>query len=375
MKVKGSRSIPEQENILEDPSNQEDILSKTTAAVDPGPTRIHKRFHKPLRIIIVIIAVVFAVQIIFSLMQRPYDRTFNKFSTVTIEEGDNLSAAADRLEESGIIGSASRFSLVARMIFQTDVKPGTYYLSPSMDSVSIAKAICMGNVTLNGFIIPDGFTLDQIFSSLARDGFGDKDAFMKAAADPFMQEIEFIGTDVKGASQIEGFLLPGTYKLDAEADETMIIMTMLDSFANIFDEDCMARADELGLSVRDVVVIASMIEQETSNENEKARISSVIHNQLNLGIIKPDDFPKVPLCSPGESSIKAALYPEDNEDTYYVLSSKLDGTHVFTSDEAEYQTLLEEYNQAVEEKNARNAEEGPEESAESDQSAEEGDNN
>jgi UPF0755 protein len=261
------------------------------------------------------------------------------------------------------------------MIFQTDVKPGTYYLSPSMDSVSIAKAICMGNVTLNGFIVPDGFTLDQIFSSLARDGFGDKDAFMKAAADPFMQEIEFIGTDVKGANQIEGFLLPGTYKLDAEADETMIIMTMLDSFANFFDEDCMARADELGLSVRDVVVIASMIEQETSNENEKARISSVIHNQLNLGIIKPDDFPEIPLCSPGESSIKAALYPEDNEDIYYVLSSKLDGTHVFTSDEAEYQTLLEEYNQAVEEKNARNAEEGSEESAESDQSAEEGDNN
>ena len=375
MKEKGSRSIPEQENILEDPSNQEDILSKTTAAVDPGKTRIHKRFHKPLRIIIVIIAVVFAVQIIFGMMQSPYDRTFNKYSTVTIEEGDDLSSAADRLEESGIIGSASRFSLVARMIFQTEVKPGTYYLSPSMDSVSIAKAICMGNVTLNGFIVPDGFTLDQIFSSLARDGFGDKDAFMKAAADPFMQEIEFIGTDVKGASQIEGFLLPGTYKLDAEADETMIIMTMLDSFANFFDEDCMARADELGLSVRDVVVIASMIEQETSNENEKARISSVIHNQLNLGIIKPDDFPEIPLCSPGESSIKAALYPEDNEDLYYVLSSKLDGTHVFTSDEAEYQTLLEEYNQAVEEKNARNTEEGSEESDETGQSAEEGDNN
>ncbi len=375
MKEKGSRSIPEQENILEDPSNQEDILSKTTAAVDPGKTRIHKRFHKPLRIIIVIIAVVFAVQIIIGMMQSPYDRTFNKYSTVTIEEGDDLSAAADRLEESGIIGSASRFSLVARMIFQTDVKPGTYYLSPSMDFVSIAKAICMGNVTLNGFIVPDGFTLDQIFSSLARDGFGDKDAFMKAAADPFLQEIEFIGTDVKGASQIEGFLLPGTYKLDAEADETMIIMTMLDSFANFFDEDCMARADELGLSVRDVVVIASMIEQETSYENEKARISSVIHNQLNLGIIKPDDFPEIPLCSPGESSIKAALYPEDNEDIYYVLSSKLDGTHVFTSDEAEYQTLLEEYNQAVEEKNARNTEEGSEESDETGQSAEEGDNN
>lgn len=344
MRERGSRLIPEQESILEDPSNQEEILGKTTAAKEPGIARIHKRFHKPLRIIAVIIAVVFAVLIIFNIMQKPFDRTRNEYTSVTIEEGDDLKAAAERLEEAGIVESSSRFSLVSRMALQTEIKPGTYYLSPSMDSVSIAKAICKGNVTLNGFIIPDGFTEDQTFTSLSRDGFGDKDAFMKAASDPFLQDIDFIGKDVDGAAQIEGFLLPGTYRLDTEADETMIIMTMLDSFSNFFNDDYRARADELGLSVREVVVIASMIEKETSVDNEKARISSVLHNQLNLEMI---DLPEVPLCSPGETSITAALYPEDSEDIYYVLSSKLDGTHVFTSDEAEYNTLLEEYNQAA----------------------------
>ncbi len=344
MRERGSRLIPEQESILEDPSNQEEILGKTTAAKEPGIARIHKRFHKPLRIIAVIIAVVFAVLIIFKIIQKPFDRTRNEYTSVTIEEGDDLKAAADRLEEAGIVESSSRFSLVSRMALQTEIKPGTYYLSPSMDSVSIAKAICKGNVTLNGFIIPDGFTEDQTFTSLSRDGFGDKDAFMKAASDPFLQDIDFIGKDVDGAAQIEGFLLPGTYRLDTEADETMIIMTMLDSFSNFFNDDYRARADELGLSVREVVVIASMIEKETSVDSEKARISSVLHNQLNLEMI---DLPEVPLCSPGEASITAALYPEDSEDIYYVLSSKLDGTHVFTSDEAEYNTLLEEYNQAA----------------------------
>lgn len=344
MRERGSRLIPEQESILEDPSNQEEILGKTTAAKEPGIARIHKRFHKPLRIIAVIIAVVFAVLIIFKIIQKPFDRTRNEYTSVTIEEGDDLKAAADRLEEAGIVESSSRFSLVSRMALQTEIKPGTYYLSPSMDSVSIAKAICKGNVTLNGFIIPDGFTEDQTFTSLSRDGFGDKDAFMKAASDPFLQDIDFIGKDVDGAAQIEGFLLPGTYRLDTEADETMIIMTMLDSFSNFFNDDYRARADELGLSIREVVVIASMIEKETSVDSEKARISSVLHNQLNLEMI---DLPEVPLCSPGEASITAALYPEDSEDIYYVLSSKLDGTHVFTSDEAEYNTLLEEYNQAA----------------------------
>jgi UPF0755 protein len=356
--------IPEQENILEDPSNQEEILSKTAVKEDAGIARIHKKFHKPLRIIAVIIAVVFAVLILFNIIQKPFDRTRNEYSSVTIEQGDDLSAAADRLEKAGIVESASRFSLVSRLVLQTEIKPGTYYLSPSMDSVSIAKAICKGKVTLNGFIIPDGFTADQTFTSLARDGFGDRDAFLKAAADPFLQDIDFIGKDVDGADQIEGFLLPGTYRLNTDADETMIIMTMLDSFSNFFNEDYRARADELGLSIRDIVVIASMIEKETSIDSEKAKISSVLHNQINLDMT---ELPKVPLCSPGEASIKAALYPDDSEDIYYVLSSKLDGTHVFTSDEDEYNALLEAYKQASEEKQAKidsRNQENAEESAE-----------
>ena len=348
---------------MEDPSNQEESLSKTAATTEPGIARIHRRFHKPLRIIAVIIAVVFAVFIIFNLAQRPFDRTHNEYTSVTIEEGDDLSAAAARLEEAGIVGSASRFSLVSRLAFQTAIKPGTYYLSPSMDSVSIAKAICKGNVTLNGFIIPEGFTADQTFTSLARDGFGDRDAFMKAAADPFLQDIDFIGKDVDGAEQIEGFLLPGTYRLDSEADETMIVMTMLDSFSNFFNEDYRARADELGLSVREVVVIASMIEKETSIDGEKAKISSVLHNQINLEML---ELPEVPLCSPGEASITAALYPDDSEEIYFVLSSKLDGTHVFTSDEAEYNTLLEEYEKAAAERREKREMKSQESSEETD---------
>lgn len=362
---------------MEDPSNQGELLNKTTAVQDTGISRIHKKYYKPLRVIAVILAVVFAVFIIFNIIQKPYDRTLNEYSSVTIEEGDDIGLAAERLEKAGIIGSASRFSLVSRLVLQTSVKPGTYYLSPSMDSVSIAKAICRGNVTLNGFIIPDGFTLDQTLTSLSRDGFGDKDAFLRAVSDPYLQELDFIGTDIDGAEQVEGFLMPGTYRLDSEADETMIIMTMLDSFSNFFNEDYRARADELGLSVREVVVIASMIENETSIDSEKAKISSVIHNKLNLGLIKSEDFPVVPLCSPGEASITAALYPEENEDIYYVLSSKLDGTHVFTADEAEYNELLAAYEAALADREEKKAvkEAGSSEDAASEEQSEEGEQN
>ena len=330
---------------MEDPSNQKDILTENTAA-EAGKSGFHKRFQKPLLIISVMIAVVFAVLIIFNILIRPYDKTMSTYSNFTVEEGSSTGDVADGLEKAGIIGNAGIFRLTSSMVFASDFKPGTYYLSPSMDSVSIAKALCKGNITTNGFIIPDGFSMDQTFSSLARDGFGDEKAFMEAAADPFLSELDFIGTDVAGSEQVEGFLMPGTYRLESGADEAMIIYTMLDSFDNFFNDDYRARADELGLSIRDVIVIASMIERDTSIDSEKAQISSVIHNKLNLGIIAPEDFPDVPLCSPGEASVIAALYPSEDENTYYVLSDKLDGTHVFTDSESEYNALVESYNAA-----------------------------
>ena len=332
---------------MEDPSNQSVITDKNIAE-GADTVRTHRRFHKPLVIISLILAVVFAVLIVFNILVRPFDKTQSTYSMFTVEEGDTMETVSKGLEKAGIIGNARIFSLTSSLILKSDFKPGNYFLSASMDSVSIAKALTLGNVTTDGFIIPDGFTISQVFSSLARDGLGDEEAFKRAAADPYLSELDFIGSDIKGAKQVEGFLMPGTYRLETGADEIMIIVTMLDNFSHFFNEDYKARADELGLTVRQVVVIASMIENETSIESEKPLISSVIHNRMNMGLIPPEDIPEVPLCSPGQESIIAALYPTEDENIYYVLSDKLDGTHVFTSDKAEYESYVEAYNAANE---------------------------
>ena len=146
---------------------------------------------------------------------------------------------------------------------------------------------------------------------------------------------------------MEGFLFPGKYQIDSSADEMMMVMTMLNQFSNFFNEDYKARADELGMSVREIVYIASMIETETTIDKEKAAVSAVIHNRYNMDMIPKDEIKKAPLCSPGEESIKAALFPEDNDNIYYVYSSKLDGSHVFTAEKEEYEKLLQEYRDAV----------------------------
>ena len=309
-----------------------------------------KRFHRPLRIITVLI--ILAAVILWSvyMMSKPYDRTRTTYADFVVEEGDGLSVIAERLDEQKFIKSASRFETLGKITLAKDFKPGTYYLSPSMNSLSILRTLQSGLTTSKGFTVPAGYTINQLAAALDRDGLADREKFLEAAASPDLAQLEVLGENeegLTGADLIEGFLLPGEYTLSADADETMMIIMMLDAFNNFYNEDCSARADELGITTRQLLVMASMIEKETSVDKERAVISGVIHNQINMELISIDELPDKPLCSPSKESIMAALYPEEHEYTHYVLSSTRDGTHKCTADEEEYNALLAEYEEAV----------------------------
>jgi UPF0755 protein len=313
-------------------------------------TKSIKRFHRPLRIITVLI--ILAALILWSvyMMSKPYDRTRTTYADFVVEEGDDISAIAENLDDQKFIKSASRFETLGKLTLAKDFKPGTYYLSPSMDSISILHTLQSGLTTSKGFTVPAGYTVRQLATALDRDGLVDKDKFLKAAGSKDLAQLDVLGENLeglKGADLIEGFLLPGEYTLSADADESMIIIMMLDAFNNFYDEDCKARADELGITTRQLLVMASMIEKETSVDKERATVSGVIHNRINMELTSVKDLPEKPLCSPGKESIMAALYPEEHEYTYYVLSSSLDGTHKFTDDEEEYKKWLKEYEDAV----------------------------
>ena len=309
-----------------------------------------KRFRRPLRIITVLIILAALVLWSVYIMSKPYDRTRTTYADFVVEEGDDLDSIAEHLDEQKFIKSASRFETLGKITFAKGFKPGTYYLSPSMDSLSILRTLQSGLTTSKGFTVPAGYTINQLATALDRDGLADKKKFLKAASSPDLAQLEVLGENkegLKGKDLIEGFLLPGEYTLSADADETMMIIMMLDAFGNFYNEDCSARADELGITTRQLLVMASMIEKETSIDKERATISGVIHNQINMELISIDELPEKPLCSPGRESIMAALYPEEHEFTHYVLNSTLDGTHRFTADDDEYELWLEEYEDAV----------------------------
>ena len=315
--------------------------------------RRHPRVRKALIVVLVLLIVVIIALAAISAMMQPYDRTQTTYRNFDVSESEDIDAVADRLEEDGFIRSSSRFELLAKISAAKNFRPGTYYLSPSMDSLSIMRTLQRGLTTAKGFQIPAGYTVGQIAAALDRDGLADKDAFLEAASSPALADFEILEDptgELSGTDLVEGFFLPGEYTLSSGADESMMVIMMIDAFTNFYNEEYLARTDELGITPREVLIIASMIEKETSIDKERAQISAVIHNRYNLELVSKDELPKVPLCTPSKESIIAALYPEDNEYTHYVLSSKLDGTHVFTSDDAEYESLLAEYNAAAEKK-------------------------
>ena len=319
-----------------------------------------KRFHRPLRIITVLIILAALALWSVYMMSKPYDRTRTTYADFVVEEGDDLNAIAERLDEMKFIKSSSSFEMLGRLTFSKDFKPGTYY--PSMDSLSILETLQSGLTAQKGFTIPAGYTVEQLASALDRDGLADKKKFLKAASSADLAQLEVLGENkegLKGADLIEGFMLPGEYILSADADESMMIIMILDAFDNFYNDDFKARADELGITTRQLLVLASMIEKETNVDKERAAVSGVIHNRINMELTDIEDLPEKPLCSPSEESIIAALYPEEHEYTHYVLNSTLDGTHRFTAAEEEYEEWLEEYEDAV-----KAAEEPEEEEAE-----------
>ena len=320
-----------------------------------------QKFNLKKILIVLVIAIVLIIGIIvsFTIAGRPYDRTNNQYTAVKIKENYSIEEVAATLHKKKIIGDESKFVTLSNLIMHgKSYKAGTYYLSPSMSFSEISSTITNGITTKEGFTIPSGYTVEQTAAALEQAGVCDSDEFLAIAADEDLTAFDFIDKDVDGSAKLEGFLFPTEYEINPDANAAMVVINMLNEFDNNFTDEYRARAEELGLSIREVVIIASIIEKTTTVDSEKAEISAVIHNKLNLDMKFDGGYPDSPLCSPGIKSIVAALYPSDSENIYYVLSDKLDGTHIFTSDEDEYNELLKAYELAVEKKSA---EEQPEE--------------
>ncbi len=285
---------------------------------------------------------------------------------VTIRKGQSLKATADILQRRGIITSPTRFIVFARLKgYDKRVKAGEYLLSAAMSPAGILEIMINGAVRLHKLTVPEGYTLYQIAGLVEKAGLGSRHDFIRAATDPVL-----VRQNGLSAETFEGYLFPDTYLFPKNVSIEKIIITMVNRFRSVFTSEWEKRAAQLGLTVHQVVTLASIIEKETGAPGERALISSVFHNRLKKRMrlesdptviygIKSFDgnltrkhlatrtpyntykirgLPPGPIANPGRAALQAALYPKDSAYIYFV--AKKDRTHHFS-------TNLKEHNRAV----------------------------
>lgn len=305
-------------------------------------------------------------------LDLPYKGYLEPEVVVGVPRGEPLNRIASRLEEAGIIRSAELLRLYYRVSPGAEhLKAGDYRFSGPVSLREVISMLSRGEAIQNRVTIPEGYDLVQIMVAFIQSGYGSVEGFGQA-----ITRTDLIADLDPEARDLEGYLLPDTYLLPPEAGETEIIQAMVGNFRGFWTEDRRARAQELGMTVRQVVTLASLIEKETGLAEERPLVSAVFHNRLRLGmklacdptvvyavrtvkeydgIIHQSDLrldspyntylypglPPGPIASPGAKSIDAALYPAESDHLFFV--SRNDGSHYFSSSYRDHAQAVQRY--------------------------------
>ncbi len=290
---------------------------------------------------------------------------------VAIQAGMGFRDIARMLEENAIIRDHSSFYLLARMEGAIPkIKAGEYEMNTNMTPRTVLAKLMRGDVIKYPITIPEGFTLLQIGEILHQAGVCAKNIFFQKVRDPSL--VASLGLD---GDSLEGYLFPDTYNFPKGLGEELAIRQMVARFKNIY-ASLAKRAEQMGLSRKDVVILASMIEKEAADDQERRLISAVFHNRLQRGMALQSDptavygrrtekargekitkedllrktpyntyqfsgLPKGPIANPGFKSLYAVLYPADVNYLYFV--SKNDRTHFFSHTLAEHNRAVARY--------------------------------
>lgn len=308
--------------------------------------------------------------------EKPSD-TGRPFVLQVTEEDDGDSIAA-RLADAGMIQSELYFKTQLRLT-GGDLQPQTYTLRKGMSVPLIVNAITSsgeegGEVAaaeaapVVKITVPEGWRTEQIAEEAEKQGLqGSGQAVIDAAAQVSNDEYEFLKDRPAGAS-LEGYLFPNTYDTASGSD---LVYYMLDTFDAQFTPEMRQRAEEMNLSIHQVVTIASLVEREAVLDEERPIIAAVYLNRLEQGIQldadptvqyvvgKPGDWwpkltekdlyvespyntyggpglPPGPICNPSIKSIFAVLNPEPVDYIYFVAKEDGSDSHAFANNKAEH---------------------------------------
>ena len=283
-------------------------------------------------------------------------------SKVSVITGSTLGEISKQLYEKKIISNEQMFRWAVQVMGkEKEIPVGTFQLVDTQSNYDIIKQLVYGSPELIKVRLLEGWSVKQIAAYL-NDVMGfEPDEILDISKD-----YHFLKKHNIKASTIEGYLFPDTYLFFNGDTPTSVLDNVVSEYKNFWRDAFRDRARELNMTEHEVVTLASIIEGEAIYDKERPTISGVYHNRLNRGMrlqadptiqyiiedgprrllnrdlridspyntYKNKGLPPGPINSPGAQSLKAALYPEENEYLFFVARG--DGYHTFTTNEKDH---------------------------------------
>lgn len=347
-------------------------------------------------IIVIAVSVVVSVYAIFCMNDiLAITKTKSNVTVSYSQEIESSDEAIDMLYKKGLIKCKNfckffvklRDAVITTSRLGGPYEPGMYYLNGKMGLEGMlitlkGNTVSSETVTLT---FPEGFTVPEIINKLS-----DNDVCDKAALISVIQSTDFsysLVTDLKANDNVpyrlEGFMFPDTYEFYINESASSVVRKFLENGENKFTEEYKTRASEMNYSIYEIMTVASIVEKEAANDDQKRTIAAIIYNRLEdkanfptLGCLSTSDYitnkvapnlsstsshtaeyyltyyntnntstvvglPAGPICNPGTESIYAALYPESTNDKFFFHDTK--GNMYTAATYQEFKTKVQKY--------------------------------
>ena len=330
-------------------------------------------------VVVLAVVAVFAVPAVKGLLGgEDASVTAGQQVTITIPDGASGDTIASILSENHIVENPKDYyAAVKKLNADMSLQPGTYSFTTLMDATKVVQQLIEGpNAGSDALTIPEGLTVDQVADRVAQayGSISKNDFLNQAKASNYVNDYPFL----KGAANdsLEGFLFPKTYSLGKKPSADDVIRAMLDQFNTEYKSldfaGCEAKIKErygVGMSDYDIINLASIVEREGLNAEQRAHVASVFYNRLAgkldglrylnsdatmmyvtggevtaadlqsdspYNTYKHEGLPPTPICSPSLEALKATLEPTDSDDLYFYI----------TQDEEYFSQTYEEHQQS-----------------------------
>lgn len=305
----------------------------------------------------VLVAILIAGSTVYGLTQ-PVNAQASDVVVISIAHGMSTQAIGEELYKQGLIKNILLFRILAKTQgLENSLQAGDYAISKAMSVKDIIGMLARGETAYLQFTVPEGYTIDQIAELLESKKLASAAKFKAyvAAYAPF----DYISPGANVKYKAEGFLFPDTYQVAAGTSEADLAKMMAGQFDRQFTPEMRERTAARGLTIRETIILASLVEKEAKIDSERPIIAGVFLNRLKQGMplqscatiqyilgnpkaeltIQDTELPSPyntyqnmglppgPIASPGLAAIKAVLYPADTDYLYFVAYQN--GGHLF----------------------------------------------